>query len=533
MKRSTITLAMCMGLSACSGQSNTDINALNSGKRDAAVDAEQSEHEPDAEPEGEPDAAQDEQDTGASDEQDAGSATLVDAAEPARDARAPNDAGAAASDAGEAGDAAGAANQLRVRLLYDNAFPIQAAASVFFSHADGGLESARTPDAQGLVVSDSAPAMITVVLPGRNSSLDQYFELLTIVAPALGDSIEIDAASERGTSVQTIRYLATVGSAPAAGRNVMAYAGVGGCAQGYQDLVPAPTGAMQIGQRTSCQLESNGSLIAVMRDADDVVLRFAGLMLPAVATSPVAITLDQWLTPEDFTLRLANAPSGTRPEALLWMRKGALTVRADYPDNPPADAIPFRVARSLVDSFEATGWFTRSASSEHMFGKNRPASVTEIALDLNEALPELDRAQLSTNYQPLLRPSASFGVVGGSTPADALLAAFNWTWRLNSDTLALLAWHIVAPANTTSVTVPALPSMSAFGAGDDIPDDAELRFSGVEYYDSDAQSGYRDFLRERLRPSGAREDGARTGTLVRSIPIGGNTRLARFTNGRD
>jgi hypothetical protein len=532
MKRSTIALAVCTGLCACSGQSNTDINSLASGKRDAAADREQAEDEQDAGPDDLPDATDGEPDAGDTAGQDAGEASSADASELDRDSGLAGDAGAQGGDAGSTGgDAGGDPNQLRVRLAYEGQFPVQA--SIFFSQADGGVESVRTIDGQGLVVSDSAPAMVTTALPGRSSGTDRRYELLTVVAPALGDFIVIEPALEPGASTQIIRYLATVGSVPAGGRSVFAYAGVDGCSQGYQDLVPVPTAPMQIGQRPTCQLESGGSLIAVMRDEADVLLRFAGVALPTAAASPLPITLDQWLAPEDVTLRLANAPSATRPAAYLWMRKGALTVPADRPADPPVDAIPFRVARSLADSFEATGWFTRSASFEHLFAKNRPASAAEINMDLNEALPELDRAQLSTTYQPLLQPSARWGVVGGSTPADALVVVFTWSWLFNADTTAMLSWIFVAPPDTTSLTVPALPNTGPFGIEDEVPADAELQFAGVEYYDSDAQSGYRDFLRERLRQGGVRSGSRRSGNLVRDIPTGGNTRMARFSNGRE
>jgi hypothetical protein len=210
------------------------------------------------------------------------------------------------------------------------------------------------------------------------------------------------------------------------------------------------------------------------------------------------------------------------------MRKGAVKVRVI---NPSPSARPFKVARSIVDSFEAAAWYARSASaSEHLFGKNRPASAAEIAFDLNEALPELDRSMLYTTYLPLLRPSASWVVQGGSTPADALVSMFSWNWQPNSDTTASLSWRFVAPPNTTSVNVPELPN-NLVAAGPLVPAAASVHFEGVEYYDSDAQNGYREFFRERLRPGATRSEGGfRTGDLVREIPLGGNTRMARTLN---
>jgi hypothetical protein len=507
MKRSTIALAVCMGLCACSGQRNENVTTLGAGKRDAAVDADQPE-----------------------DDEDAGT-DLEDAADPEPDAGANGDADMQAGDAaGAEGDAGGNPNQLRIRLVYETQSVTQA--SILFSYADGGVASMHATDSDGVLVSDTAPAMFTAVLPSSGSDLNELYDVVTVVAPALGDYIVLDALSPRRAADQAIRYRATVGSVPAGGYGVYAYAGVDGCAQGYQDLVPAPTSPMEIGQRPDCQLESNGALIAVMYDEPGAVLRFAGAALPAAGDSPVSFTLDQWLVPEDLTLRLANGVSNAAPETYLWMRKGALKVRVNNPDSPLPTALPFKVARSIVDSFDATGWFERTASaSQHLFGKNRPASVEDVTLDLNEALPELDRDMLSTTYLPPLRPSASWGVQGGTTPADAVVAVFTWNWQPNADTTASLTWRFVAPPDTTSVTVPETPSTGSFGLGGLVPAEADVRFGGVEYYDSDAQSGYREFLEEPLRPGAtASVSGSRTGDLVRDIPLGGNTRMGRFRN---
>lgn len=521
MKRSAIAVTVCLGLSACSGQSTEDFRSLGSGRRDAAADAE---------PEVEEDAQVEDFDAAAQAGEDAGG-DVADASETDREAGSANDAGASTSDAASAGDAGDAGNQLRIKLNYDNQNQVPVSAPLFFSYADGGVEAMRALDGQGMVLSDTAPAQFTVVLPGTHGTLNEHFELLTVLAPALGDFIEIDARGERTSSTQTIRYLASVGSLPAGAYSVSAYAGVDGCARGYQELVPAPSTAMQIGQRPDCQLETNGSVIAVMYDEPGVVLRFAGATLPAAGASPVSLTLDQWLTPEDLTLRLNNALTSSQ-EVALWLRKGALTVPASHPDNAPANALPFKVARSLIDSYDAAAWFSRSANnSEHLFGKNRAASAAEIGMDLNEGLPELDRSKLNTNYQALLRPSASWDVQGGSTSADALIATFSWSWQPNSDTTALLSWYFLAPPTTTSLSVPAAPSGGLDSIDALVPSDASVRFEGVEYYDSDRQTGYRDFLKERLRPAtGGNLGGFRSASLLRDIPPSGNTRVVRSTN---
>ena len=338
MKRSTLALALCIGLCACSGQKNKDTNrGLGSGNRDAAADADEVEPSEDGEVPEEEDASEPTDDGGGG-ESDAGAASDGGSTDAGSTDAGGNDA--SLNDAGDAGagDAGGNdGTKLRVKLPFfgvPNGIPLPGLRpSVLFSLADGGLESVREVDDAGLVISDTAPASVTALLYSGGGNLDDITQMVTVLAPALGDTIEISAPLRRpGEEQQSDVFLVSASGTPANSYAIDLYAGVNGCARGYLGLVPAPTAPARVGKYSNCELENQGAMFAVARDIDDGLRGYAAITLPTTTTFPASVSIDQWLTPESLTLALIGQQANTTPRPQLWLRKGRLRLAVETPD---------------------------------------------------------------------------------------------------------------------------------------------------------------------------------------------------------
>ncbi|HEX6242827.1 MAG TPA: hypothetical protein VFZ61_18065, partial [Polyangiales bacterium] len=361
MKRRTLALALCIGLSACSGQNNKDTNrGLGSGDRDAEADAGVEPTEDGEVPPDEEDAAEPAEDGATS--EDAGSpndaGTASDGSSLDGGGGGGGDGGGGGADASptDAGDAGGAdATKLRIKVPFGG--PLNGAPfpgyypTVLFSLADGGVESVRRTDDAGVVVSDTAPAMVTAMLNTESNGLENRGLLVTVLAPQLGDSIEFwEPRGRIPEEPRTPAYQLSPSALPGNWYSVQAFAGVDGCAQGYQGLEPAPTGPLAVGKYSNCELEMPGTLLAQVRNFDNALLAYGAVQVPAAATLPAAAGIDQWVTPETLTATLTGTQTNNNARAELWLRKGRLRVVAESVDSPQANQFPFLVARSLVDS---------------------------------------------------------------------------------------------------------------------------------------------------------------------------------------
>lgn len=538
MQRSRLALLLGVWLLACSGQRNESTKSLGSGGRDAETDADDTDGE-DAEVTPREDAA-------------AEAGTTIDASGGDNDAGTSSDAGSSdasssndgaqpsdsstTSDGSQVGDAdaqsdataqGDAGAELRIRVAGGGA-PLPNM-PIVFSQADGGYISDHVTNAQGLYVSSTAPGQVTIWLPGEFGTLDSRETVLTVVAPALGDFIDIDVSMLLPRPpTNTVPYELSA-QPPAAGlAEARGHAGTEGCAQAYKQFVPPTTDAFLLGHNRACTVESGGAVIVEGFDAEGALNYYAGgtLGTPGSGSTPTLVTLGPWLALETFSASMLNIPSAPvrSTNAYLWLRKGSLRVQADV-IAPVAGAYPFSIARSVVDSLDVDFWVDGSnRTNEHLLRKNVPAAGQGVAFDYAVVLPEVAADEF--DGASLLRPTARWMLAGDAVSnADVLTATISWFWMPNADTTASLRWLFLAPAGTLSVTPPALPTTGMF-ALPLVPTNANSRFEGVIYYDSDQQSNLRDFLKEPLFVGPG--TGSRRVDWQRKLPVGGTLRAMRY-----
>lgn len=444
------------------------------------------------------------------------------------------EAGPGAPDAGGPDAMVNDPNSFSLRVLYQGAAVPNA--PVLFSLADGGVDKLVETNSEGVVTSSYPPAMVTVVLPTeQGSQLVTDNHMLSILAPALGDHVVVEVPDSmlpgEGSDVP---YRVDVGAPPEGTYRVAGYAGVDGClVNEWMDVYPQQAANYELRRARTCQLESNGMLLAVaLGEAQADILGFVSVTLPApgAATAPV-VALGAFAPADTVTATLSNAPQWGEVEAFAQARKGLL--RAPLPrDGQPTgnQQFGFRVPRSLLDNVETELW-VKVDDDVHGFRKSRPASTTTVATDFATGLPLV--TDLQGDFAEPLLPVLSWSLAS-PTPADAALVSFTYRWQPNPDELAYLTWRILVPGDRLTVTAPALPSMGDVGPV--IPDGAEVdtRVSDIVFFDSDQQSGYRDFLKEPLRFTGEKAYQSRVGqqpaVLERQIPANANLRvLVHFT----
>jgi hypothetical protein len=529
MKRSSIALCIGIWLLACSGQRNESTKSLGSGSRDAEADAEDMEGD-DAEVAPREDAEVEAGDTsdGGSDGDAGADAGNGDADAGAQDAATTADAGPQPTDAqADATPQGDASAELRIRVVgTGQALPNLA---IVFSQADGTYISDHVTNAQGTFVSSTAPGQVTIVLPGQFSQTNSEAQVLTVVAPALGDFIDIDVSALQARPPTTlVPYELSAQPAAAGLAEAAAYAGTEGCAQAYKQFVPPTTDAFLLGHNNLCVVESGGAVIVEGVDADGNIAYYAGgtLGAPGTSSAPTLVNLGPWLPLETLPTSMLNIPSipVRSTSSYLWLRKGSLRVRADVPA-PVAGAYAFPVARGIVDSFDVDFWVDGDTIyNDHQLRKNVPAGSPSVTFDYATVLPGVLSDEFDASS--LLRPTASWTLqANAESSADVVTPIFSWNWMPNGDSTAMLTWIFVAPAGTLSLTPPAIPTSGRF-FGPLVPANAEARFGGVVYYDSDQQSNLRDFLREPL--VFGQQSGSRRVDLLRKIPLGGTLRAARY-----
>lgn len=417
-------------------------------------------------------------------------------------------------------------NSFSLRVLYLGN-PLSGA-PVVYSQSDGTVDKYVETNAQGLVTSTYAPGMVTVVLPGDQiSQLNYRSEMLTVVAPALGDHLTVDVPpSQRLAENVNIPYRMSLSALPEGAYGASAYAGVDACAVGRMQ-VHQLSNPYNLRRGPNCQLESNGYLIADATGENGELLGFAGATLPAPGGdgAPV-VSLGSWTAPVPFSLTISNTAISTRTNAEMWLRKGQLRAPARADTQTAARIFPFLMPNGLVDTFDATVFVSDDDLVEHSFQKNCPASNTGLTVDYATALPSI--TSLSDDFTTQLRPVATW-TVASPMPADAAFVSFTWDWT-EGDAIGALTWRLLVPPDRLTVTAPILPSEGKL-ALPLLPPDTTIRpqVDEVKYFDSDQQNGYRDFLKEPLRyPAEKAYLGAGIGfPLERETPVGGTVRTVR------
>jgi hypothetical protein len=444
-------------------------------------------------------------DTGATGS-DAGSEAGLDAASPdASDAAldaASTDAGS--TDAGSDATTPDASVQtftLTVRRGKSQALP---QAPVFFHGENGALLAEHTTGADGRVVSSSVPSMLTVIVPksGNVTTPIQSPQLFTITQIVAGDELVLELpadvpapapAPQPGYSIS----FANGSPVPTNTTLVAAYGGELSCAFATSD--PPFTPPLALAWPQGCGVQSANTLLAVAYQQisatriDAIGYAFAK-GVPAFGNAPQAVTLGAWMAKGTTQATVQNVPNNADVEGkLLLYSEGASfdptgKLVSDFPKSGTTRSLSiptpvgFAAEQALLVNVSVQG----APKVNSLATRGAPAATQ--TLDMATGLPGAASGTITATNPARLVANWTMATTPANS-ADGTVAYFEWGAEPSAT-----PWLVIAPTGVTTVTLPEVPaSQRAFQVGA-----AHLYLS---HFGSSKQQGYRDFLKEPLRPT--------------------------------
>lgn len=493
----SLSLSALSALGACGSNEERDPRAdsgaepASGGQADAASDPGK---EGDAEPTDTP------RDAGAPEQTDASTFDASDAeAEAGTDAGAA-DAGDASGDSSDAaqdadtGDAAdadaGPAFSLRVRR--GESAPL-ANVPVLLHAADGALLAEEATSAEGELVREHAPAMLTVIVPksaGGNTSGD--VQLFTLSSLADGDAIVLELLADPPSQApaQLPGYVISVPNTPPLPATTAKVAAYGGDAC-TAALAEPFTGSIALPWSEACTPRSSNSLLAIAFDSMNRATGYAYKKgVAAFDAAPLAVTLGGWMAPSKVTLTAKNLPPQKGAVGTLLLLSdgasfdptdlGALSFGTGAANRSLTFPIPPGFADEQSAFIDMDGPLARQVSS---LGQRAAPSATA-TLDLAEGLP--GATQIMLDRQSPSRPSLHW--MRAATPtnqADGCAVLLEWP----------TPWFVLLPGDSTELQLPELPeARRAFLGTDQTP------AMYVSDFASSRIATYREFLAEPVRP---------------------------------
>jgi hypothetical protein len=384
-----------------------------------------------------------------------------------------------------------------------------------------GPTSVSAASRESVQLETSEPVRVTFPR-SRTSSAGRPTEFATevvVLAPPSGDALRL-AAPYRHES-RPIYDLSPVGCGSAECVVHRYFAGDLGCA------FTTPSRSLGLTEGSDCSIEAGSELVGV-RLMNNTAIAMARTTLPAPVQTSQPVTVGPWTDTTTRTLSVVDAPVDT----LGWIRSRTANITALVAAARPIEGeqLLFGVVPELADSFDVE---LRSWS---------PSVEGRILQTLHTNVPATSTPTI--RYEPLLPVVTSVSLPSSRCGRGARLSWTVDTQPVSADAVVIVyalasstsccgmlaSVTVVAPPETLSIPIGFLGTPPQIGG----PRDYALQ--SITYVDADHQHGYRDFLRETLRPQdpashaerGALEPSPFGPALKRQLPIGGRVRATSY-----
>jgi hypothetical protein len=397
-------------------------------------------------------------------------------------------------------------------------------APVYFHDESGAkVGDVRLTDANGRVLSTTAPAMVTIAAPKKGNVAENNWSetrLYTLTALAAGDDVVLELPLE-GTAQAGYSVSVQVDT-PLAGNPAISKVRVTG------GIHTAPVESKPFAQpvvvpwSSTWGISAKNTLLAIAYGANNLPLGYAySTEVDAFAATPAAVSLSGWKVPQNVALTVKGlAASDFAAGLVLVHSRGAQfdTLNLDAPialtgtaamrtanvPTPPGLAeehtavVNIQVADHRKSSLAVRGAVEATATIDAA-----EALPTAVSLTINRALPA--------------RPTLSWTNATAPTNAadgTALLVEFPGSAQTSGP-----SWVIVTPGNVSSVKLPEVPTRGDFITAAPKPS------LYISHFASSKIQNYRQFLKEPVKPT---IDGESYHLLGRALPAQTSTQAATF-----
>lgn len=379
------------------------------------------------------------------------------------------------------------------------------------------------PGADSRIVSDQAPAMISMIVAPRilASAGDTSDARLTLMAPALGDHIQLEGIRLfRFPTFEPAPFEVVVpdaGPGVSASRQAWVQAGPAACSQ-TKVTVPPDASSFGLRQLQGCDLDA-GAAMAAVYDVDGSAEAYAVATLPALdaGSAVTRVELSPWLVPSPEPLYVQGAPE--QAMARVWIKRGPFRLPATL-GWAPGGSLSVPVPGAFAESLEAEivevlePRITSSVwkiQTSHRFDYAPGATQRDYRVNL----PTVTAARTYSDTPCSIEHGLEWDV-DPEGEADAVVLDVSSTYRFTLCCRIENQHIVIAP---TSLRRLSFAQVAAFGV--------DFRWEGrkvdITYFDSDRQHGYREFLREPLSNTDAfalDEQARGPGILNRTLPLG-------------
>lgn len=348
----------------------------------------------------------------------------------------------------------------------------EANVGVVFSDASGAVLSFATTPATGTLTEVLAPGSQVTVLFGTASSPT----LLTIVGVQPGDKLTaIDTSSAPAEVAQPVAVGGLSTSFPDGGADFAVTAG----ACGIGDDQSFPGAAFDFTITNGCESAGKFPLLATATDANGSPLAFTFLKGTAIATDggfddagnqDVSMaSAPAWAPTVSLIVSDTNVPAQIFPGITFNEVAGGVSsssFASELEDlGNGVQSTTFATHPGYADFVQMeTSYFPPSTTNGDSQGspfvaiatRTSPSSPTT-AFDLSTAPPALTSSVV--DYANVAQPSLGWTSAAPITTAAGSI--LNLTWSTDSETSVVGSWTFVAPATTTLLQAPALPTQVA------------------------------------------------------------------------